>query len=131
MTPGPVAWKSCRSTKVVIVKKSLIIPLKILWCHFSDFFLKKRPHTPFRRAIRKSLPAVRTPILQGIKCIVVDEVDRLVDVLSKHAPSREVEKRKRHARPIAALLEKVLQAQPDVQVVMRLKVFTRDARVSR
>lgn len=51
-----------------------------------------------------------------MKCIVVDEVDRLVDVLSKHAPAREAEKRKRHARPIAALLERVLSANGEAQV---------------
>lgn len=59
-----------------------------------------------------------------MKCIVVDEVDRLVDVLSKHAPPKEVEKRKRHARPIAALLERVLQSSPDVQVEMRRFIFS-------
>lgn len=68
------------------------------------------------RLIRKSRPAVREAILSRVKCIVVDEVDRLVDVVSKHAPPREVERRKRHARPIAALLERVLKATPDVQV---------------
>lgn len=51
-----------------------------------------------------------------MKCIVVDEVDRLVDVVSKHAPTREAEKRKRHARPIAALLERVLSANSEAQV---------------
>lgn len=56
--------------------------------------------------------------------MVVDEVDRLVDVLSKHAPPKEVEKRKRHARPIAALLERVLQSSPDVQVKMRCFLFS-------
>ncbi|CAM9373180.1 unnamed protein product [Laminaria digitata] len=69
------------------------------------------------RLIRKSRPTVRAEVLPRVKCIVVDEVDRLVDVLSKHAPPKEVEKRKRHARPIAALLERVLQSSPDVQVV--------------
>ena len=70
----------------------------------------------FYRLIRKSRPTVRADVLPRVKCIVVDEVDRLVDVLSKHAPPKEVEKRKRHARPIAALLERVLQSSPDVQV---------------
>ncbi|CAN0386560.1 unnamed protein product, partial [Ectocarpus sp. 12 AP-2014] len=56
-------------------------------------------------------------VLPRIKCIVVDEVDRLVDVLSKHAPAKEAEKRKRHARPIAALLERVLAANGEAQVV--------------
>lgn len=46
----------------------------------------------------------------------MDEVDRLVDVLSKHAPPQEVEKRKRHARPIVALLERIIETKPDVQV---------------
>lgn len=55
-------------------------------------------------------------MLPRIKCIVVDEVDRLVDVLSKHAPTREAEKRKRHARPVAALLERVLTANGEAQV---------------
>lgn len=57
-------------------------------------------------------------MLPRIKCIVVDEVDRLVDVLSKHAPAREAEKRRRHARPIAALLERVLAANGEAQVRM-------------
>eukprot|EP00903_Cladosiphon_okamuranus_P010951 g10343.t1 len=69
------------------------------------------------RLIRKSRPAIRNDVLTRVKCIVVDEVDRLVDVLSKHAPAREAEKRKRHARPIAALLERVLSANGDAQVV--------------
>ncbi|CAM9125746.1 unnamed protein product [Scytosiphon promiscuus] len=69
------------------------------------------------RLIRKSRPSVRDDVLPRIKCIVVDEVDRLVDVLSKHAPTREAEKRKRHARPIAALLERVLSANGEAQVV--------------
>ncbi|CAM9438459.1 unnamed protein product [Ectocarpus fasciculatus] len=69
------------------------------------------------RRIRKSRPTVREDVLPRIKCIVVDEVDRLVDVLSKHAPAREAEKRKRHARPIAALLERVLAANGEAQVV--------------
>ncbi|CAM9911981.1 unnamed protein product, partial [Ectocarpus sp. 13 AM-2016] len=68
------------------------------------------------RRIRKSRPTVREDVLPRIKCIVVDEVDRLVDVLSKHAPAKEAEKRKRHARPIAALLERVLAANGEAQV---------------
>ena len=72
--------------------------------------------TTLDRLVRKSRPAVRAEVLPRVKCIVVDEVDRLVDVLSKHAPPKEVEKRKRHARPIAALLERVLQSSPDAQV---------------
>lgn len=68
------------------------------------------------RIIRKSRPTVRNDVLSRIECIVVDEVDRLVDVLPKHTPPREVEKRKKHARPIAALLGKVVEAKPDVQV---------------
>lgn len=71
-----------------------------------------------RRRIRKSRPTVREDVLPRIKCIVVDEVDRLVDVLSKHAPTKEAEKRKRHARPIAALLERVLAANGEAQVRM-------------
>ncbi|CBN74466.1 DEAD box helicase [Ectocarpus siliculosus] len=67
------------------------------------------------RRIRKSRPTVREDVLPRIKCIVVDEVDRLVDVLSKHAPAKEAEKRKRHARPIAALLERVLAANGEAQ----------------
>lgn len=55
-------------------------------------------------------------MLPRVKCIVVDEVDRLVDVVSKHAPTREAEKRKRHVRPIAALLERVLSANGEAQV---------------
>ncbi|CAM9579221.1 unnamed protein product [Ectocarpus sp. 4 AP-2014] len=69
------------------------------------------------RRVRKSRPTVREDVLPRIKCIVVDEVDRLVDVLSKHAPTKEAEKRKRHARPIAALLERVLAANGEAQVV--------------
>lgn len=72
------------------------------------------------RSIRKSHPSVRAEVMSRVKCLVVDEVDRLVDVVSKHAPPKEVEKRKRHARPIAALLEKILRAKPDVQVTTRL-----------
>ena len=55
-------------------------------------------------------------MLSRVESIVVDEVDRLVDVLPKNAPPKEAEKRKRHARPIAALLERVIQTKPDVQV---------------
>ena len=55
-------------------------------------------------------------MLSRVECLVVDEVDRLVDVLSKHAPPQEVEKRKRHARPIVALLERIIETKPDVQV---------------
>lgn len=76
------------------------------------------------RLIRKSRPTVRAEVLPQVKCIVVDEVDRLVDVLSKHAPPKEVEKRKRHARPIAALLERVLQSSPGVQVKIRRVSFS-------
>lgn len=79
---------------------------------------------PLDRLIRKSRPTVRAEVLPRVKCIVVDEVDRLVDVLSKHAPPKEVEKRKRHARPIAALLERALQSSPDVQVKMRRFTFS-------
>lgn len=68
------------------------------------------------RVIRKSRPTVRDDVLSRVECIVVDEVDRLVDVLPKHTPTREVEKRKRHARPIAALLTRVIETKPDVQV---------------
>lgn len=81
-------------------------------------------YTLLDRLIRKSRPTVRADVLPRVKCIVVDEVDRLVDVLSKHAPPKEVEKRKRHARPIAALLERVLQSSPDVQVKMRRFTFS-------
>lgn len=73
------------------------------------------------RIIRKSRPTVREIVLSRIKCIVVDEVDRLVDVLPKHAPPREVEKRQKHARPIAALLQRVLQTKPDVQVSLSMQ----------
>lgn len=58
-------------------------------------------------------------MLSRVECIVVDEVDRLVDVLPRHAPPREAEKRKKHTRPIAALLERVLQSKPGVQVGIR------------
>lgn len=81
------------------------------------FIFDSTPRSPpAHRVIRKSHPAIRAAVLPRIKAIVVDEVDRLVDVLSKHAPPKEVEKRKRHARPIAALLERVIHAKPDVQV---------------
>ncbi|CAM9232557.1 unnamed protein product [Choristocarpus tenellus] len=69
------------------------------------------------RSIRKSRPRVREYVLNSVECLVVDEVDRLVDTLPKHAPPREVEKRKKHARPITALLLKIMDAKPSVQVV--------------
>lgn len=84
--------------------------------HASSPSSSSSPLPSARRIIRKSRPAAREAVLSRIKCIVVDEVDRLVDVLSKNASPREVEKRKRHARPIVALMERVIQAQPDVQV---------------
>lgn len=68
------------------------------------------------RVIRKSRPSVRDDVLSRVECIVVDEVDRLIDALPRHASPRDVDRRKRHARPISALLKRVIEAKPGVQV---------------
>lgn len=68
------------------------------------------------RVVRVLPPDARDSVLRGVESIVIDEVDRLVDVVPKHAPSQEVRKRQKHARPIASLLEMVLVSAPNVQV---------------
>ncbi|CAM9619416.1 unnamed protein product [Discosporangium mesarthrocarpum] len=69
------------------------------------------------RSIRKAHPKIRQTVLDSVECIVVDEVDRLVDTLPKYTSPKEVEKRKKHARPITALLERLVAHKPDFQVV--------------
>jgi flagellar motor switch protein FliG len=42
------------------------------------------------RSIKKTKPSIREKILQNVSCVVCDEIDRLVDTLSKYATRREV-----------------------------------------
>ncbi|CAM9196201.1 unnamed protein product [Chrysoparadoxa australica] len=68
-------------------------------------------------AVKRTKPWLREEVLQRVQCIVADEVDRLVDNLSKYATHHEKEARGKHPRPITKILTGISMANPDVQVV--------------
>lgn len=67
--------------------------------------------------VKKVKPWLRKDVHGNASAIVCDEVDRLVDTLSKYSTAREVQQRERHPRPIMALLEMMKKNNPNLQVI--------------
>ncbi|KAG5189981.1 P-loop containing nucleoside triphosphate hydrolase protein [Tribonema minus] len=69
------------------------------------------------QAVKKTRPSERVELLANLSAVVCDEVDRLVDTLSKYATKREADQRKRHPRPIMPLLTALKTRHPELQVI--------------